>query len=241
MGSPAAHARARFPFLPQQLWKPLRSTFARRGLDLTSLAGVERTLCGTAVGVDFLRCGPAVGAIFLSCWYCISVFLCAWRNAVSLSLESSSRSGGTLQRLRAWQFPLHLLASDSAHPPSLPPSCARAPPSLPPSRARAACHVHRPSALWDNRSSGAALIRDSEGFLECLLASGLRQLAMALDPPKKYCCSAGLVRRSDLLSTHPVAPSGRRARTHAEAFVAQQWPPGVLSRPRAHTEAHPLP
>ena len=77
----------------------------------------------------------------------------------ALSPQSFLCSSRTLGRRRAWQFPLRFMAPESAHPPHV---------SCPP-----------PHRRVGQSQDGAALIPNSERFVEYPLASGLRQLTMA--------------------------------------------------------------
>ena len=93
----------------------------------------------------------------------------------SLVLQSLLCPSSTRGCLRAWQFPLHFLVSESAHP------------------RHVLCPL--PHCLVGQSWHWTALILNSERFLECVLLGGLRQLAVARTsrPHRDYVSAQGKV------------------------------------------------
>ena len=112
-------------------------------------------------------------------------FLCiafsAKHTAGSVSLQASLWSSRTPGCLRAWQFPLNFLVSESAHPHDV--SCPL------------------PHGLVGQSEHWTALIHDDERFLECLLAS-------CPNPPQKGRQDNGWRATRALLSRCPCGAGG---------------------------------
>ena len=145
-------------------------------------------------------------------------FLCAWHNAVFLSLRPFWGSSRAPRCLRAWQSPL--------------PSWSPIPLTL------AACHVRYLISLWDNRGNWTALLRDAEGSLQCLLVTGPYH---ALPPPPKKNQSCLLHRDGYLrLTVRVVYRDCRPAPTHSRNGAARPAPQG-WSNSRRPSSSQALP